>query len=259
MLNMWTTRFVTPTRYLFDSDSEVMTRTRTQRPDDSDSDLTTWTRTQHCPPLTKDNPPWLCPWDLMFGGRLFHNFGAIFSKALSPNVLDFTHISERRFFWLWTKIATRLIFLNKFTEISRGISIEAFKNKSENFKLNTKWKQNQDIRIRPLRGGGVAPQEIWIFEEPQKDFCDRWWKAVIFICFSAPPVKKSFPRAWWRYMFWSTVRPRLSGHIRTSTYPDKWFGRIWEICLNTASSVGLITFYSVSTHCYSIYNNLSFV
>ena len=30
--------------------------------------------------------------DLMFLGRLFHNFGAIFSKALSPNVLDFTHI-----------------------------------------------------------------------------------------------------------------------------------------------------------------------
>ena len=36
--------------------------------------------------------------DLMFLGRLFHNFGAIFSKALSPNVLDFTRISERRLF-----------------------------------------------------------------------------------------------------------------------------------------------------------------
>ena len=36
--------------------------------------------------------------DLMLRGRLFHNFGAIFSRALSPNVLDFTHISERRFF-----------------------------------------------------------------------------------------------------------------------------------------------------------------
>ena len=38
--------------------------------------------------------------DQMFLGRLFHNFGAIFSKALSPNVLDFTRISvsERRFF-----------------------------------------------------------------------------------------------------------------------------------------------------------------
>ena len=37
--------------------------------------------------------------DLMFWGlRLFHNFGAIFSKALSPNVLEFTCISERRFF-----------------------------------------------------------------------------------------------------------------------------------------------------------------
>ena len=36
--------------------------------------------------------------DLMFWGRLFHNLGVIFSKALSPNVLDFTRISERRFF-----------------------------------------------------------------------------------------------------------------------------------------------------------------
>ena len=33
--------------------------------------------------------------DLMFWGRLFHNFGAIFSKALSPNVLDFTHVFHR--------------------------------------------------------------------------------------------------------------------------------------------------------------------
>ena len=56
--------------------------------------------------------------DLMFWGRLFHNFGAIFSKALSPNVLDFTRISQRRFFD-WPKISTRLILLNKFTEISR--------------------------------------------------------------------------------------------------------------------------------------------
>ena len=30
--------------------------------------------------------------DLMFWGRLFHKFGAIFSKALSPNVLDFTRL-----------------------------------------------------------------------------------------------------------------------------------------------------------------------
>ena len=36
--------------------------------------------------------------DLMFWGMLFHNFGAIFSRALSPNVLDFTRISERRCF-----------------------------------------------------------------------------------------------------------------------------------------------------------------
>ena len=36
--------------------------------------------------------------DLMFWGRLFHNFGAIFPKALSPNVLVFTRISQRRFF-----------------------------------------------------------------------------------------------------------------------------------------------------------------
>ena len=31
-----------------------------------------------------------------------------------------------------------------------------------------------------------------------------------------------------------TVWPRLSGHIGTRAYPDKWFGRIWEICLNTS-------------------------
>ena len=37
-----------------------------------------------------------------------------------------------------------------------------------------------------------------------------------------------------------TVRPRLSGHVGTGTYPDKRFGRIWELCLNTASSVGFI-------------------
>ena len=34
------------------------------------------------------------------GGGLFLNFGAIFLKALSPNVLDFTRISQRRFFLL---------------------------------------------------------------------------------------------------------------------------------------------------------------
>ena len=49
--------------------------------------------------------------DLMFLGRFFHNFGAIFSKALSPNVLDFTRISER--FFDWTKIATRMMCINK--------------------------------------------------------------------------------------------------------------------------------------------------
>ena len=37
-----------------------------------------------------------------------------------------------------------------------------------------------------------------------------------------------------------TVRPRLSGHVGTGTYPDKWFGRIWELCWNTASSLGFI-------------------
>ena len=52
-----------------------------------------------------------------------------------------------------------------------------------------------------------------------------------------------------------TVRPRLSGHIGTGAYPDKWFGRIWEMCLNTASSVGLNTSYNVFTHCYSIVTN----
>ena len=55
-----------------------------------------------------------------------------------------------------------------------------------------------------------------------------------------------------------TVQPRLSGHIGTGTYPDKWFGRIWEICLNTASSVGLNTYYNVFTHCFCICNKLSF-
>ena len=39
------------------------------------------------------------------------------------------------------------------------------------------------------------------------------WKPVILHCVQS----------------WSTVRPRLSGHIGTSAYPDKWFGRIWEI------------------------------
>ena len=54
-----------------------------------------------------------------------------------------------------------------------------------------------------------------------------------------------------------TVRPRLSGHIGTSAYPDNWFGRIWEICLNTASSVGLNTSYNLFIHCYSICIKLS--
>ena len=39
---------------------------------------------------------------------------------------------------------------------------------------------------------------------------------------------------------YNTVQPRLSGHIRTGTYPDKRFGRIWALCWNTASSVGCI-------------------
>ena len=50
--------------------------------------------------------------------------------------------------------------------------------------------------------------------------------------------------------------PATSGpaHIRISD-----FGRIWEICLNTASSVGLNTSDNVFTHCYSICNKLSFI
>ena len=35
---------------------------------------------------------------LMFLGRLFHNFGAILSEALSPKVLDLTRILGRRYF-----------------------------------------------------------------------------------------------------------------------------------------------------------------
>ena len=58
---------------------------------------------------------------------------------------------------------------------------------------------------------------------------------------------------------WNTVRPWLSGHNRTRAYPDKWFGRIWEICINTESSVGLNTSYNVITHCYSICNIWSFI
>ena len=83
--------------------------------------------------------------DLMYLGRLFHNVGAIFSKALSPNVLDFTRISERRFFWLWTKIATRMILLNKFTEISRGIATKAFQNKMD-MPVNCCYHPNQQFK-----------------------------------------------------------------------------------------------------------------
>ena len=56
----------------------------------------------------------------------------------------------------------------------------------------------------------------------------------------------------------SVIRPHREW---TSAYPDKWFGRIWEICLNTASSVGLntCTSYNVFTHCYSFCKKLSFV
>ena len=55
---------------------------------------------------------------MFFLGGLFHNFGAIFSKALSPNVLDFTRISQRRFFFLlWPKISTRLILLKHLSHI----------------------------------------------------------------------------------------------------------------------------------------------
>ena len=42
------------------------------------------------------------------------------------------------------------------------------------------------------------------------------------------------------YYLNGTVRPRLSGHVGTSTYPEKLFVRIRELCLNTASSVGFI-------------------
>ena len=54
----------------------------------------------------------------------------------------------------------------------------------------------------------------------------------------------------------TTVRPQLSGHDGISTYPDKQFVRIWEICLNTASSLWVNMCYYVFTHCYSICNKL---
>ena len=38
----------------------------------------------------------------------------------------------------------------------------------------------------------------------------------------------------------STVSTRLSGHVGKGTYPDRRFVQIWELCLNAASSVGLI-------------------
>ena len=39
---------------------------------------------------------------------------------------------------------------------------------------------------------------------------------------------------------WGTVWPRLSGHVGTGAYPDKRFVRIWELCLDKASSVRFI-------------------
>ena len=46
-----------------------------------------------------------------------------------------------------------------------------------------------------------------------------------------------------------TVRPPLSGHVGTGTYPDKRFVRIWELCLNTIK-------YKVYTLYYSLLLNL---
>ena len=37
-----------------------------------------------------------------------------------------------------------------------------------------------------------------------------------------------------------TVRPPLSGNVGTGTYPEKRFVRLWELRLNTASSIGFI-------------------
>ena len=79
----------------------------------------------------------------------------------------------------------------------------------------------------------------------------HWTMLVGSICIASDGA--TVIEQWWS----TTVRPRLSGHIGTSAYPDKWFGRIWEICLNTASSVGLNTSDNVFTHCYSICNKLS--
>ena len=55
---------------------------------------------------------------------------------------------------------------------------------------------------------------------------------------------------WVSMLYLNTVRPRLYGHIGTGTYPEKRFGRIWEFCLNRASSVGFIRvhYYNVFTH-----------
>ena len=55
----------------------------------------------------------------------------------------------------------------------------------------------------------------------------------------------------------TTVQPWLSGHV--GTYLDKQFVRIWELYLNTASSVGFIHCYNVCTHCCCICNKLSFI
>ena len=60
-----------------------------------------------------------------------------FFQKLYHQMSWISHVFQREDFWLWTKIATRLILLNKFTEISRGISMKAFKNNSKDFKLNT--------------------------------------------------------------------------------------------------------------------------
>ena len=47
--------------------------------------------------------------DLMFWGRLFHNIGAIFSKALSPKCLGFhTYFREDFFFFFFFYCERRL-------------------------------------------------------------------------------------------------------------------------------------------------------
>ena len=45
------------------------------------------------------------------------------------------------------------------------------------------------------------------------------------------------------YCISATVRPRLSGHIRTGAYPDKRFVRIWEFKHSKFSKVYRLIMY----------------